>query len=231
MSKLAKALTAAAGNAAGESLYVEDVFSTYLYTGNGSTQSIDNGIDLDGEGGLTWIKCRNVAFDHALYDTSRGATKQLKSNSTSAETTNTDSLTAFNSDGFSLDDDPLINDNTQDYASWTFRKAEKFFDVVTYTGDGVTGRAVSHNLGVAPAVIIVKNLSTSNRAWQVYHSSLGITKRLELDSTGAAANSSHWTYEPTSTEFYLRNLGRKLRRLPIRLRRRRLWRRWQREYY
>ena len=207
MSKLAKALTAAAGNAAGESLYVEDVFSTYLYTGNGSTQSIDNGIDLDGEGGLTWIKCRNVAFDHALYDTSRGATKQLKSNSTSAETTNTDSLTAFNSDGFSLDDDPLINDNTQDYASWTFRKAEKFFDVVTYTGDGVTGRAVSHNLGVAPAVIIVKNLSTSNRAWQVYHSSLGITKRLELDSTGAAANSSHWTYEPTSTEFYLRNLG------------------------
>ena len=50
-----KLLQAAAGNA-GESLYVEDVFSTYLYEGNGSTQSIDNGIDLDGEGGMVWTK-------------------------------------------------------------------------------------------------------------------------------------------------------------------------------
>ena len=56
MSKLAKALTAAAGNAAGESLYVEDVFSTYLYDGTGAAHTITNGIDLDGEGGLTWIK-------------------------------------------------------------------------------------------------------------------------------------------------------------------------------
>ena len=53
-----KLLQAAAGNA-GESLYVEDVFSTYLYEGNGSTQSIDNGIDLDGEGGMVWTKWRS----------------------------------------------------------------------------------------------------------------------------------------------------------------------------
>ena len=61
MSKLAKALTAAAGNAGAGALYVEDVFSTYLYTGTGAAQTITNGIDLDGEGGLVWIKNRNIA--------------------------------------------------------------------------------------------------------------------------------------------------------------------------
>ena len=75
MSKLAKALTAAAGNA-GESLYVEDVFSTYLYTGTGSAQTITNGIDLAGEGGLVWIKKRgSAALKHLLYDTKGVFTK------------------------------------------------------------------------------------------------------------------------------------------------------------
>ena len=208
MSKLTKALTAAAGNVGAGALYVEDVFSTYLYTGNNSTQTITNGIDLSGEGGLVWFKRRSTARAHILIDTERGNTSYLQSNENlPAETGITNAITSFNSDGFSIYDQQDINGNAETVASWTFRKAEKFFDVVTYTGNGVTGRAVSHNLGVAPAVIIVKNLSTSNRAWQVYHSSLGITKRLELDSTGAAANSTHWTYEPTSTEFYLRNLG------------------------
>ena len=52
-----KLLQAAAGSAGGDPLYVEDVFSTYLYDGNGSTQTITNGIDLDGEGGLVWLWC------------------------------------------------------------------------------------------------------------------------------------------------------------------------------
>ena len=73
---LGKALTtAAAGNAAGEGLYVEEVFSTYLYDGNGSTQTITNGVDLDGEGGLVWIKPRNYAENHKLVDTERSNTK------------------------------------------------------------------------------------------------------------------------------------------------------------
>ena len=51
--------TAAAGNAGGDVLGVEDVFSTWLYTGNGSTQTITNGIDLSGEGGMVWLKSRS----------------------------------------------------------------------------------------------------------------------------------------------------------------------------
>ena len=79
---LSKALTAAAGNAgaAGGALYVEDVFSTYLYTGTGSAQTITNGIDLDGEGGMVWIKTRNVASSHRLFDTERGVQKTIFSN-------------------------------------------------------------------------------------------------------------------------------------------------------
>jgi len=181
MSKLTKALTAAAGNAGAGALYVEDVFSTYLYTGNNSTQTITNGIDLSGEGGLVWFKRRSTARAHILIDTERGNTSYLQSNENlPAETGITNAITSFNSDGFSIYDQQDINGNAETVASWTFRKAEKFFDVVTYTGNGVTGRAVSHNLGVAPAVIIVKNLSTSNRAWQVYHSSLGIALALRL---------------------------------------------------
>ena len=75
--------------------YIEDVFSTYLYTGNGSTQTITNGIDLAGKGGLVWMKRRSGATSHALYDTSRGATFDLASDLTTAQTTENDPLNSF----------------------------------------------------------------------------------------------------------------------------------------
>ena len=64
-----KKLLQAAGSASGDNLFVEDVFSTYLYTGTGSAITINNGLDLSGEGGLVWGKSRNVASNHRLYDT------------------------------------------------------------------------------------------------------------------------------------------------------------------
>jgi hypothetical protein len=170
MSKLAKALTAAAGNAGGESLYVEDVFSTYLYEGNSSTQTITNGIDLDGEGGLVWLKIRPVATSHVLVDTERGASSAIFSDSTDSEQTGYPYVTSFNSDGFTLGNMSATNDSSYNYASWTFRKAKKFFDVVTYTGNGTT-QEISHNLGSTPACIIVKNTQSST-FWAVYHGSI-----------------------------------------------------------
>ena len=62
-----------ASGASGETTYVDDVFSTYLYKGTGSAQTINNGIDLSTEGGLVWIKHRDGTYDHNLYDTERGA--------------------------------------------------------------------------------------------------------------------------------------------------------------
>jgi hypothetical protein len=175
MSKLAKALTAAAGNAGGgDNLYVEDVFSTYLYTGTGATQTITNGIDLDGEGGLVWIKARNYNSPHSLADTERGRGSWLNSSSSAAagSPTATEWVTSFNSDGFSLGDN-WQNENRAgiDTCSWTFRKAEKFFDVVTYTGTGVA-RTIAHNLGSVPACMIIKRTDLGSSNWTVYHSGI-----------------------------------------------------------
>jgi len=157
----------AAGASASPPVYIEDVFSTWLYTGNGSTQTITNEIDLSGKGGLVWIKNRVDAYNHRIFDTARGATKLLESDTTSGEQTESTSLTSFTSSGFTLDSALRTNRNGSAHVSWTFRKAPKFFDVVTWTGDGTNNRAINHSLTTTPRVIIIKRTdSTSN--WAVY---------------------------------------------------------------
>jgi hypothetical protein len=200
----------AAAGVGGGSEYVEDVFSTYLYTGNGSTQTITNGIDLDGEGGLVWIKGRDDgAHSHCLYDTERGVTKQLNTNYNSPENVTSSSPTqdfvSFNSNGFSLGE-PWNTGNLNSTAmtkitSWSFRKSPKFFDVVTWTGDGNAGRTIAHNLGSVPGCIIVKSTSNSTN-WVTYHRSTGASQSLYLNRTDEAAGNDGWNYTaPTSTEF------------------------------
>ena len=185
-----KLLQAAAGAAGGEALNVEDVFSTYLYEGNGSTQTITNGIDLDGEGGMVWIKQRTNAYGHYLYDTERGVQKGIASDSTAVEQTGRTGVTSFNSNGFSLGNFTYENGSGHDICSWTFRKAPKFFDVVTYTGTG-SAQNISHNLGSVPAVMFVKSLDSGSR-WNVYHKDASPTGnpengRMALNTTDAWA--------------------------------------------
>jgi hypothetical protein len=193
---------AAAGNAGG-GVYVEDVFSTYLYVGNGSTQTITNGIDLDGEGGLVWIKGRDAARPPLVYDTERGVQIEMQVNSGSAEATDPDTVTAFNSDGFDLDADGSVNVNNENFVSWTFRKQPGFFDVVTYTGDGTNDQAISHNLGSVPGMILVKRRDVSE-SWYVYHRSVGTGKLFRLTSTNPPSTSSDkFDVEPTSTQFFV----------------------------
>lgn len=206
ISRVVAAGAAGAGGAAGAALYVDDVFSTYLYEGNSSTRTITNGIDLSGEGGLTWIKCRTISDLHYWYDTKRGATKSLHSNGTYNEGTRSNTLTSFNSNGFSLGTDGDTNFSGRDYVSWTFRKAPGFFDVVTYTGTGTSGLTVNHSLGSVPGCIAVKR-TDSTGAWRVFHRSLGATKHVELDGTGAVATNTAIFNDtaPTSTQFTLGN--------------------------
>jgi hypothetical protein len=180
--------------------FVEDVFSTYLYTGTGAALTITNDIDLDGEGGLTWIKSRSAATNNQLFDTVRGATNELISNSTAAQAADADTLTAFNADGFSLGADSNVNTSAATYCSWSFRKAPKFFDVVTYTGTA-TARTIAHNLGSEPGMILVKCTSASE-FWVVYHRSLGNTKYLILNNTSEEGTFAVWNNtSPTSTQF------------------------------
>jgi hypothetical protein len=203
MSNVKKLMMTAAG---GDVLNVEDVFSTYVYPGNGTSQNIVTNIDLANEGGLVWTKMRTNTNEHVLVDTERGVNIVLKTNSGQGNDTAYSMVTAFNSDGHSIGTQDQVNSSLDDFVSWTFRKAPKFFDIVTYTGNGVAGRTVSHNLGSTPGAIFVKRTdSTAN--WASYHRKADATapedKYVFLNFTNAVFDSSaYWNdTAPTSTDF------------------------------
>ena len=185
--------------------YIEDVFSTYLYDGTNATLSINNGIDLSTYGGLTFFKYRNLVDQWYCFDTARGANKSLASNTTAAQVTRTNYLNSFNTNGFTVG----VNLSTSGYniASWTFREQPKFFDVVTYTGTG-SARTIAHNLGSAPACMIIKS-TTAATSWAVYHTSLGQGNFLTLDSSNAStASTAIWNNtSPTATVFSVGTSG------------------------
>ena len=190
--------------------YIEDVFSTYLYTGSNSAQTITTGIDLLTKGGLLWLKGRNVGSawgygDHELFDSANvGSTrKYLRSDGTDALGTNGSIATIpFTTSGFNLDAGPEINNRAGDTnVAWTFAKQPKFFDVVTWTGSGAT-RTIAHNLGSVPGCIIIKSTNLTSD-WVVYHRSLGNTDYAKLNLTDASAQvPNYWNNtSPTSTNF------------------------------
>ena len=166
---------------------ISGLFSTHLYTGTQSAATINNGINLSGKGGLVWIKDRSTN-GHFLFDTERGATKRLRSHATDAENTDSTSLTAFNTNGFSVGANASMNGSGDSVVSWTFREEPKFFDVVTYTGDGNDGRTISHSLGSTPGMIIVARRDSTNY-WRVWHRSQ-TGKYANLYATGAFASDS-----------------------------------------
>jgi hypothetical protein len=199
-----KMLMSAAGSAGGASLDIDDVFNTYLYTGTeASTQTITNGIDLAGEGGLVWAKARDDATNHVLMDTEQGVGKFLNSNQNYAQQTNSEGMKSFNSDGFTFGTQTGVG-WSNDHVYWTFRKASKFFDVVKYTGDGTTHRDVPHNLGSAPGWVITKRFDSSNN-WMVYSRASANEYKLHWFTSDAVAvnyNPSNSSYNWTDSVFY-----------------------------
>ena len=187
--------------------YIEEVFSTYLYTGNASTQTVTNNIDLSTKGGLVWTKCRSTAGNaHFLFDTTQGLTKALSTSQTAAAGTIAGGSVSVSSTGYALSGDLYIsgtsaNSSALTYVSWTFREQPKFFDVVTYTGTG-SNTTIAHALGVVPGCIIVKRTDTT-ADWAVYHRSLANTQYLVLNTTAAAATGATWwnSTTPTSSVF------------------------------
>lgn len=185
---------------------VADVFSTTLYTGASAEQTITNGIDLAGEGGLVWTKGRNNTNYHYLIDTERGAGKFLFSNDTSAQVENIASISSFNSDGYVLGNMNGINGSPDNFVSWTWRKAAGFFDVQTWTGDGTTNRAIPHNLGGPVGCYFVKCTSDSSASdWIVWHKDLSSNSYdLVLNSqAGEASYNLFSTTAPDSSNVYL----------------------------
>ena len=194
-----------------------------LWTGNGTTQSITNTVNgVSFQPDFVWIKDRSAARSHILTDAVRGTTQQLYSNETTAEATNSDRLTAFNSNGFNVGTGLGVNASTETFVGWQWNAGGSTvtntsgtisaqvranptagFSVVTYTGTAANA-TVGHGLGVAPSMIITKNRDSAT-AWWVYHTSLGNTQYLVLNTTAVAVTSSSaWNNtSPTSTVFSL----------------------------
>jgi hypothetical protein len=199
-----------------------DYFNTKLYTGNGSTQSI-TGIGFQPD--WSWFKVRSEVGSHRLVDAVRGNTKYLYSNATDAEETVATNVTSFDSDGYTLGNGS-INESARTYASWNWLASNTTasntdgnitstvsanttsgFSIVSYTGTG-GGKTVGHGLGVAPKMFILKNRSSGDYNWSVWHGDLSTptTARLSINTTAAQSNnSSYWNDGvPNST---ILNLG------------------------
>ena len=182
-------------------------FNTVLYTGNDGAQSV-TGVGFKPD--LVWVKARNSAQHHALFDSSRGVLKRLGSSRTNAEDTDSSFLSSFDTDGFSWSSG---GDNTQNgsynYVSWCWRanggttasnsdgtitttvqaNTAAGFSILTYTGTG-SNATIGHGLSAKPDFIIFKRRSGGGENWQVYHSGLGATKYLLLNSTNSESTSS-----------------------------------------
>lgn len=160
----------------GESkLYVDDVFSAYTYTSNDTTQTINNGIDLAGNGGMVWRKQRtnnssgnSMRVRHLLADSARPLNTSLATDGAEQQF-NVISVSSFNSNGYTLGSSAAVTLAGDLNVSWTFRRSLKFFDVVTFTAGTSINRRISHSLGIAPGMIILKS-TTSSQSWIVYHS-------------------------------------------------------------
>jgi hypothetical protein len=182
-----------------------DYFNTKLYTGNGSTQTISSvGFQPD----WTWLKHRDGATAHMIFDSVRGALYRLQSNSDNTSVSAANTLTSWNSDGFALGTENDTNGSGRLFTSWNWKAGTSFtndasstgigtidsagsvnndsgFSIVSYTGNATDNASVKHGLNTAPKMVIIKDLSDTS-TWGVWHQSLtNAGYRLTLSTTGA----------------------------------------------
>jgi hypothetical protein len=202
---------------AGEGI-VDGNFNAVTYTGNGSTQSI-TGVGFEPD--LVWIKERSSNSSHALFDSVRGATKTLFSDTTQAESTTSTQLTSFDTDGFTTGSSGGTNESGQTYVAWcwdagtgspvsntdgsitsTVKASTDYgFSIVSYTFDSSKTNDVGHGLNQAPEFIIMKSRTTAYN-WDVYHPIYSGSNRQTLNTTDAET-SGFWQSDPDATKFYV----------------------------
>jgi hypothetical protein len=201
---------------------VQDVFSVDTWTGDGSSEDIDNGINLSGEGGLVWIKNRDSApsnpstnnHGHHWFDTVRGNTKYITSsitfNSDPRELTSSNHLTSFNSDGYSVGSNESVNKNNDDIVGWTFRKHSKFFDIQTATvgaDDSTYDTTMTHSLECDCGMAVFKsrtNTTSQGYNWIVWHKEgcTGANQYFTLNEyTGRRTGGNTVTYNSSNKTF------------------------------
>ena len=168
---------------------VADVFSTHLYTGTGSAQTITNGIDLAGEGGMVWTKSRNTTSSHTIVDTERGVQNFIDPSEWDAQGANAESITGFTSTGYTIGNAGVWNANSNNFVSWTFRNSKKFFKAVTFTygGSSASPTVVTHDLGCTVGMTFTKRTNGSMN-WHVQHKDFQVT-----DSNGALNSTANFS--------------------------------------
>ena len=182
-------------------------FGVVTYSGTGSATTVST----DFQPNLVWVKRRNSSSNHVLTDSVRGANKALSSNTTGTEDSSTSLITAFNATSFGVGTDSKVNASGGTYVGWHLKEsANAGFDIVTYEGDSDTSgdtQSISHSLGVAPEMIIVKardgraaNDYYARDYWYVWHKDLTSGSSLYLNDTSAAVDySSGYTSAPISS--------------------------------
>ena len=196
-----------------------DYFNTKLWTGTGSSNAI-TGVGFQPD--WVWIKNRSAGEQHRIHDAVRGTNKSISSDTSSSQTTTTQDVMSFDSDGFTLGTETAVNANGQNIVGWNWKangagssntdgsitstvsvNTTSGFSISTYTGTG-SNATVGHGLGVVPNIVLVKSTSNGEH-WCMYNSNLGNTSRLLLNLTNAVETSrSEWqSTTPTSSVFSL----------------------------
>jgi hypothetical protein len=182
-------------------------FNANTYSGTVGVAGSVTGVGFQPD--FVWVKSRNAATGHVLVDSARGVQNGLFTQSTSAEVTSNEYLLSFNTDGFSYGISNAYSQTSM--VSWNWKEgATQGFDIVTYTGNGGT-QNISHNLGVAPRMMIVKSRSTAQR-WTVFHTSISnayiyLNETFAADTANAALRfgNNSAVVQPTSSVFTIGN--------------------------
>jgi hypothetical protein len=186
------------------------VMDATLYTGTGASLSVTNAGGFKPD--FVWVKGRSGATDNALYDSVRGTTKDLVSNSAAAETTQAQGLTAFGTGGFTVGTLAKMNTSAATYVGWQWQAGQGStssntsgsitstvsvnttagFSIVTYTGNGSAGATIGHSLGIAPKMFIVKNRSNGGNDWSTWHTSISPSSNFQVYLSSSAASLNTW---------------------------------------
>ena len=180
-------------------------FQVKIWTGTGSS----NALTLDGSEDMqpdyVAIKQRSSTQQWNTYDDLRGVQKYLGWNTTGQEETQSQGLTAFGSDGFTVGTDDMVNKSSETYVAYCWKEsATAGFDMVLYTGSG-SAHTISHSLSAVPSVVILKGRSFGD-GWGQYHKTSGDPAILAFDGDVADRYSSNWgpffnSTAPTSSVF------------------------------
>jgi hypothetical protein len=185
------------------------VFSPTLATFSGTAVTntgfvVDMAINKTGVASTS----NNFVLDRLRGSDNGAAQQTISTNSTSAEVASSGRVALTGS--VTIQNGFLEQDTTANNIVWAFGRAPGFFDEVCYTGNGST-QTITHNLGVAPELIIAKNRGQAGNNWPVLFNFTPTTLGYGFLNTTTAENNQTYAYvaalasAPTATTFSLVN--------------------------